>query len=175
MLLEDLSYNATYLDTLIHYNDLILRATADLTNATLGTPVANDTLLADYMYRIQSPVIFLPQRTAYESLKSSGQLILISDLELRNNVIALHEYFYEGAGVYDQYLSDHVRDYIMPYFIENITYTSYNTIDNTFLRDAQFRKIIFQYKFSHEASSDFYKRIKSQTDKLIAELKARSS
>ena len=171
-LIEDLNYNAVYLDTLNYYNDLIYAATSTLTDATLGHSVENDTLLAQYITRIQLPPIFLPQRSTYESLKSSGQMTLISDIELRKRVISLHEYYYEGAKVYDQSVSEHVRDYIKPYVINKVTYSSFNTINNSFLNDDYFQKVIFQYKFTHQARNEFYKEVEAQTAALLAELES---
>ena len=149
-----------------------MKAATDLTDATLGMPEINDTLLARYISIIQFPVIVSPQQTAYQSMRNSGQLNLISNLELRNKVTALHEFFYIEAGVYDQYLSEHIRDYVKPYFMDNITYTSSSTINNNFIQDVYFQKIIFRYKFIFEARNDFYKSMKSETDELIAYLMA---
>ena len=174
-LLEELSYNAVYLDTMLYYNELIFTATQKLTNATLGQPIEDDSILARFISSIQLPVVLLPQRTAYESLKSSGKMTLISDFQIRNKIISLHEYFYEGAKIYDQAVSEHVRDYIKPYVIDNVTYLTSTTVDNTFLEDHRFQKIIFQYMYSQEARNNFYQGVQSQTNELIEELNSYST
>lgn len=171
-LLDDLRNNAVAIDTLVQYNGSILKVISELSNAAIGSSELNESTLADYMIRIQFPPVFLPQRTAYESLKGSGQMTLISDLELRKKVIGVYEYYYAAAAEYDQSISDQIRDLITPYYMDNIAYTSSSTIDSAFLKDAYFSKIIFFYRGIYEGRSAFYEEIQVQTHSLIAELEA---
>lgn len=169
-LIKDLKTDIEMLDTLIQFNGLILDATSSLSDGSIGIRPVNDTLLANQVYLIQYNPPFTPQRTTYESLKTSGQTNIISDFEMRNQIVELYEQYHRGAQEYDRALSEHVRDYVKPYSINKIAYTSRKTVNDQFLEDGQFRNIIFPYKYLFEAKNEFYKLLKSQTEALIEEL-----
>ena len=160
----DLQTDIEALDTLLKINEEISSALVNLSLASVGKPYESDSALMFQTLKIQYNPPFTPQRTAYESLKASGKLDLISDFGLRNQIVDLYEQFYRGTGEYDDALNQHVRDFVKPYYMKNARFTGPQSIDPSFLNDDEFRNIIFAYRYLFLAKDGFYKEVLSKTD-----------
>ncbi|WP_424961463.1 DUF6090 family protein [Ekhidna sp.] len=166
----DLQTDMEALDTLLKINEEISSALVNLSMASVGRPYGSDSALMFQTLKIQYNPPFTPQRTAYESLKASGKMDLISDFELRNQIVDLYEQFYRGTTEYDDALEEHVRDFVKPYYMKNVRFTGPQSIDPSFLNDDEFRNIIFAYRYLFIAKNEFYKKVLSKTDSVKNEI-----
>ncbi|MEP1033091.1 DUF6090 family protein [Ekhidna sp.] len=163
-LIKDLDTDIQALDTLHSINESISEALVTLSNASLGRSYGSDTALMNYMFRIQYNPPFSPQRTTYESLKASGKMDLIGSFELRNDVVDLYEQFYRGTNEFDASLNEHIRDFIRPFNIENVRFSSGQSISPDFLKKNEFRNMIFGYRYLFIAKDNFYVSVKERAE-----------
>lgn len=170
-LIEDLETDIEALDTLDYVNKRIANALIKLSNATSGAPYPKDSLVG-FMFGIQYNPPFSAQRTAYESMKSSGKLDLISDFELRNEVVELYEQYYWGTSEFDVSLLNHINDFVKPYFMENIVFTDRSSLDETFLSSSEFRNIIYSYRYLFLAKVEFYSRVHAEVESTLDQLQS---
>jgi hypothetical protein len=173
-LVKDFETDIEALDTLKSINNLISEALVQLSNtAARRGQYESDTLLADHMVLIQYNPPFTPQRTTYESIKSSGKMDLIGDFDLRNHIIEIHEQYYRGSNEYDEAINQNLRDFIKPFYMHNVRFTSGRTISSEFMKKGEFANMIFAYRFLFISKKDFYENIKVKTQELIVSLKER--
>jgi len=172
---EDLQADVEALDTISYVNGLIKKAVVNLSDATIKLVYDTPEEIFEDVMLIQYNPPFSAQRTIYESLKSSGHMEIITDFELRNKILELYEKYYKGAIQYDEVLTEHVSDFIKPYFIDNMIFVSQKGLDDAFLKDQKFRNMIFSYRFLFISKSEFYKEIKSKVEELIEELESYQS
>ncbi len=165
-LISDLKTDIQALDTLQKFNKRISEALVNLSNASLGRPYESDTALMNYTLTIQYNPPFSPQRTTYESLKSSGKLELIEDFEIRNKVVDLYEQHYRGTNEYDISINEHIRDFIKPYYMEHIRFNSGQSVSPDFLYKNEFRNMIFAYRYLFIAKDNFYRQVSTNVHQL---------
>lgn len=171
-LIVDLEIDIETLDTLRSLNKMITQAIVDLSKATDGEgyddgeKVRNDVLIIQYNPPFES------QRSVYETIKSSGQIDAISDFELRNSIIELYEQYYRGTNQYDAVLNEHVRDFIKPFFIRNMKFTSSSTMSDDFLKSTEFQNMIFAYRYLFIAKDTFYGDVQDKIEEVIDKLQA---
>lgn len=169
-LIEDLETDIEAIDTLLVINERITKALVDLSNASINRTSLSDSALINNMFSIQYNPPFTPQRTTYESLKSSGRIDLIKDFELRNRVIEIYEQSYRGSSEYDLALSEHVRDFVKPFYIKNVKFKSAFALEDDFLRMSEFRNITFSYRYLFQAKNRFYTNVLTQVTELKDDL-----
>lgn len=169
-LISDLESDIAALDTLRGLNAMINEAVISLANATVGRGYDVPSELRDDILIIQYNPPFVPQRTVYESIKSSGQNKGIMDFELRKSIIELYEQYYRGTDQYDGALSEHVRDFIKPFCMKKVRFTSANSVDDSFLTDSEFRNMIFSYRYLFAAKDEFYGQVLEKAKELKTSL-----
>lgn len=169
-IIKDLETDIQFLDTLGFTNQRISDALVTLSNASLGMESVSDTVLMNLTLTIQYNPPFTPQRTTYESLKSSGKMDLIGSFELRNNVVDLYEQYYRGTNEYDYSINEHVRDFIKPFYMNNVRFNSGRSVSPDFLSKNEFRNMIFAYRYLFIAKANFYKKVRSRADEVKTEL-----
>ena len=154
---------------------------AEVTNSTfsrmhsirgplLELKVIEDTALTNAVLIIQYNPEFVPQLTTYESIKASGRLDLIRDFELRNRIVQLYEQYYRFTNTYDQAISEHVRDFVKPFYINEISFDNTGNILGDFLTQQQFRNIIFGYRFLFIDKNEFYGTVREQSREVLEEI-----
>lgn len=172
-LVTDLNADIEALDTLIQVNDMIIKATNSLSSATNESGYDDHSKLRNDVLMIQYNPPLVPQGTIYESMKASGKMDLVNDFELRNKLVELYEQYYRGTSQYDEALDQHLRDFIKPFFIKSIRYTSGTTVEGDFLQSPEFQNIIFSYRYLFEAKNDFYREVRKQVEEVKELVKAR--
>ena len=166
-LIEDMKVDMELLDTLLIVNRQTEEALIQLSSASIGNPISKDQSVTNMVLRIQYNPPFLPQRSTYESLKASGKMDLISDFELRNELVELYEQGYLGIEEYDDVIDEHIRDFIRPYYVDNVRYKDKDTIDESFITSFEFRNRIFTYRYLFISKNSFYEEVrKSLTETL---------
>lgn len=165
-LLKDVEADIEVLDTLLAVNDNIVESLIVLSNATVGGSYGSNTDLKNHVFATQYNPAFHPQRTIYESLKTSGKIDLIGDFDLRNQIIELYEQYYLRAHEYDVAINDHVRDFVRPFFIANMKFNGRESIGPEFLNKQNFRNMIFAYRYLFIDKNNFYRDIQEKVKEL---------
>lgn len=169
-LITDLESDIEALDTLQYVNKMMSNALVKLSNASRSTEAPRDSI-AGFMLGVQYNPPFSPQKTTYESLKSSGQLELISDFELRNQIVELYEQWYWGTSEYDISLFNHINDFVKPFYMNNVYYTGPFKVNEDFLASPVFRNIIYSYRFLFQQKMNFYNQVNDQTESVLESLR----
>lgn len=164
-LATDLNADLEALDTLIKVNEMIIKATTSLASATNTQNYRDPSQLRNDVLIIQYNPPLVPQKTIYESMKASGKMDLIRDFELRNSLVELYEQYYRGTSQYDDALNDHVRDFIKPFFMENIRFID-GGVDDNFLKELSFKNMIYSYQYLFRAKNEFYIEVKVKVDSI---------
>ncbi|MEP1094228.1 MAG: DUF6090 family protein [Cyclobacteriaceae bacterium] len=172
-LIEDLQADLAALDTLGALNKSIGESLVKLSNASVGISYDSDSLVG-YLLGTQYNPPFSPQLTTYESLKASGRMDLISDFDIRNQVVELYEQYYRGTKQYDDAIDENLRDFYKPFYMKNIVFTGRNTINTEFLKKTEFRNITFAYRYLFLAKTEFYKQVRIQVESTLKSLKQQS-
>ena len=101
---------------------------------------------------------------------ASGQVTIIADFKLRNNILALYEQYYWGIAEYDKALTEHIRDHLKPYVIDNTVKRGAFSMDDTFLNDPVFQNIIFPLTFLFESKQQYCELARKETNELLIAL-----
>lgn len=169
-LIKDLETDIQYLDTLRVRNEKISEALITLSNGSIGRSYGSDSALMNYTLMIQYNPPFNPQRTTYESLKSSGKMELIGSFELRNEMVELYEQYYRGTREYDASINEHIRDFIKPFYMNNVRFSSGQSIYPDFLTMNEFKNMIFAYRYLFIAKDNYYQRVRDRSDAVKKEI-----
>ena len=172
-LTEDLTADVNVMDTLIKWNTYMSNSLVKLTQAATGRPYEEDSLVI-YLLSSQYNPPFTPQLTTYESLKASGQMGLIVDFELRNQLVELYEQYYRGVRQYDEAIDLHLKDFFKPFYFKNVEFIGRNDVRKEFLRKPEFQNIMFAYRYLFLAKSEFYKAVKDQIEDTLKKLQNQS-
>lgn len=166
-LIKDLETDIQHLDTLrSKRNGRISNALIELSNASIGRSKVSDTALLNYTLLIQYNPTFVPQRTTYESLKSSGKMDLIGSFEVRSDVIDLYEQYYRGTLEYDDVINQHLRDFVKPFYMKNVRFNSGRSVYPDFLTKTEFRNMIFAYRFVFIDKDNAYQKVRDRAEEV---------
>ena len=171
-LLVDLEADIEALDTLREVNQMISKAVVTLAGASVGNTYDDGAKLRNDILIIQYNPPFSPQRTSYESMKSSGHIDGISSFELRKDIIELYEQFYRGTAQYDDALTRHVNDYIKPFSMKNLRFSNTLAFQDEFLSKIEFQNMIFSYRYLFTAKDTFYGQVLDQVKEVKVKLEA---
>ncbi len=169
-LIEDLSADINVIDTLNKWNIYMSNSLVKLTQAATGRSFEEDSLVI-YLLSSQYNPPFTPQLTTYESLKASGQMGLIDDFELRNQLVELYEQYYRGVRQYDEAIDQHLKGFFKPFYFKNVEFVGRNQVKKDFLRKPEFQNIMFAYRYLFLAKSEFYKSVQDQIEDTLEKLK----
>ncbi len=167
---EDLTADFNALDTLNSWNSYMSNSLVKLTNAATGRSYNEDSLVT-YLLSTQYNPPFVPQLTTYESLKASGQMGLISDFELRNQLVSLYEQYYRGVKQYDDAINQHLRDFYKPFYFRNVVFVGRNRVAREFLSEAEFRNIMYAYQYLFLSKTEYYKGVQEKVEDVLEKLK----
>jgi len=175
-LLEDIETDIEKLDTLISFNDEIKTALINLSDMSVRRTsfeqlYSSDTAFIRSLSYIRYNPPFSSQGSSYESLKASGKMELIADFELRNQIVELYEQYYQGTAEYDQAIKELVRDFVSPYYMNEIRFSGAWSVDHSFLYDGKFQNMIFTYRYLFLAKDEFYRAVREESVDLREELK----
>lgn len=95
------------------------------------------------LFKVVDPVRFRPLETTIQSMKYSGDIKLIEDLNLRNKIVE----HYENYGITEDEYERHrtfAQNYIAPYFMTEIDYSALRTEEGFgFMEDKYFHNLVY--------------------------------
>lgn len=95
------------------------------------------------IFKVADPVSFRGNETTIQSMKFSGDLKLITDMELKNKIIA-HYSYYEHVEMENERQGTFAKDYLAEYFMKNIDYSKFRSEDGfDFVEDKYFQNLVY--------------------------------
>ena len=163
--IEDLDSNIAQLDIRIQYISSLLPYLGN------GRP-GGDTLVMR-LFRYVDPLNFNPSEITIQSMKFSGDLKLIKDIELKNEIIE-HYKTYEGVDDQIKRHETFARDFVAKYFMDHIDFARLRSgLELEFLHDPYFRNMIYSLygifnleKQAHQSALLSAKQLKSNLSQL---------
>jgi len=153
----------------------VLKVSQSLTKSIITQRIPADSVQAmiNSLYIIAP---FIPQDNSYQSLKASGKLDAIDNVELRRKITELYYQHYGAIRISDDISNQQRTALITPYLMKNIEYRS-NGLQNVeaLWKDNMFANIAFstQYSLSLKYQLDSVALVKAKElhALLLAELK----
>ncbi len=109
-----------------------------------NTSSGSDSIVRKF-YGVIDPVVFSPRDATLQSLKFSGDLKLIDDLQLKNKILQHYE-TYESAKTERERHIGFAKDYLGGYFMRNIDFSKTQAQGGLeFLKDPYFRNLTFSF------------------------------
>ena len=95
------------------------------------------------IFKVADPVSFRGNETTIQSMKFSGDLKLITDIELKNKIMA-HYGIYEHVEMENERHGTFAKDYLAEYFMKNIDYGKFRSEDGfDFVEDKYFQNLVY--------------------------------
>jgi len=117
---------------------------------------------------LENITFFHPSKTTYESIKQAGQVRVIKDLRLKNNLVDLYESHYAELRISEEIFLDNVRMRLIPFVMENYENTEFEVLYPDNLFDYRFTNLITQLINNLSGNLRFYREA-SQKCELIQE------
>jgi hypothetical protein len=87
---------------------------------------------------------FHPSLITMENITASGDFELISDFEYREKLIDTYN-SYQTTSQLEGILSDYVNQYVTPFFFENVRFSDFTSLKESFIKNPEFENIVFGY------------------------------
>ena len=132
-----------------------------------GWPVDSAVVMLGLMMSSHS---FDQKRTTYESIINSGNLGILSDHDLRKDLVEYYEGF-EEVRVKERIYFDWQNTYIIPFIYENMDITGQKIISKQAVKDHRFKNLVIGYFALLKQNMEVYKTVRDSNDSLLAHLK----
>ncbi len=109
---------------------------------------------------------FHPSKATYESIKQAGQINIIRDTKLKNDLIELYESHYEQLKVSETIMLDNVRNRIEPFVMENYDYIEFRILNPETLQDYRFANSIQLLIFNLSENLRHYKESYAKAEQI---------
>ena len=106
-----------------------------------------------------------------ENITASGQFELIRNIEFREDLIDTYN-SYETTSQMEDFLSDYSKEYVSPFFFENVRFSDFSAINEDFAEKAEFENIVIGYDMLLTQKIDAYKVNLEKLKKLNLQLTA---
>lgn len=122
------------------------------------------------VFEMANIIPFRPQNSAYESLINSGKLNIISDYELRENIVSYYK-DYELLFIKEKLASDYLNSYVVPFIFKNIDITNNKILNKEIIRSLEFKNIIAGYYALLIQNTEAYRASLEQNKKIAQAFK----
>ena len=163
-LLKDLETDQLLFDTLIAINENILESLNELTAASIDP---SEKEVSSHLFTVMYNPPFSSQRMTYESLKSLGQVEIISSFSLRSDIVELYEQYYRGCNEYDEAINNHIEHFLSPFFIKKVRFVAKGKVKNDFVKNPEFQNIIFSYRNFYIQKTNYYKEVNTKLKSIM--------
>jgi hypothetical protein len=140
-------------------------AIKQMASNTLSIDSAN-TLILSMLYYSR----FEPQVNTYENIISSGKLNIISNLKLRQKIVAYHKKL-EDYQLIEDYLQDFNFDFLMPLVMKNYDFFAKKMTNPKLRSSVHFKNIFGGYYALKQQRYEKYKELFNESKKLLEMIK----
>ncbi len=127
--------------------------------------------MANGLYAMIDPVAFRANGTTWQSLKYSGDIQLINDLEKRNMIIRHYESYSVVKEEYNRHYN-FSKDYMAPYFMGKVNYVTMAAENYPHLKDNYFLNLIYALRGIYQNELQAHTKARDSAKKLIENLKS---
>jgi hypothetical protein len=113
---------------------------------------------------------FTPHSATYKSLTSSGQMQLITDFELRKELVDHYDITYAFLALLDELNQDQVYQYKMPFLHDNIQYIGGGILNTDVMKTSKYVNITMSTFYFLGRKIDEYTRAEESAQKLVEAL-----
>ena len=158
---KDISDDATNLAEIIKISEQKEERVKSFINLLKHKKVTQDSALV-IISDIMTKTPFSPKLSTYESIKSSGNLNIISDFKLKHEIIGYYQTLIDKNMKEDVY-NNYIDDYAVPYVYENLDFLNQKLINKKVLREKKFHNLILGYYALLVQNLETYKTIYEKT------------
>ncbi|MBE9469293.1 MAG: hypothetical protein IMY72_13370 [Bacteroidetes bacterium] len=87
---------------------------------------------------------FHPALITMENITASGDFELISNFEFREKLIDTYN-SYQTTSQYEDILSDYAKQYVTPFFFDNVRLSNFTFLKENFVKNPEFENIVIGY------------------------------
>lgn len=168
---DDISKDSEQLSEILIREETTLKDINRLLAMLKKSSVHNDSLMG-MLSKMSRYYPFFQNASTYESIKNSGNLNIISDYFLKEEIIKYYQR-YEERKIQEQNFSSFLNSYFIPFLFENIDFEATKIVNMNIIRHYKFKNVLLGYqlllkqnflihKSMHEASLALSKEIKTR-------------
>lgn len=105
----------------------------------------NDSRIINLTASMMGLASFIPSEITMDNIKASGDFDLIKDNKLRKKLINTYK-SYGTSLMLEGLLSDYLNTYLTPFFMENVRFSDFSSLNNSFIENPKFENIVFGYE-----------------------------
>ncbi|MGD9489581.1 MAG: DUF6090 family protein [Calditrichaceae bacterium] len=154
---DDMTHDYAELDSIISSGETKISKVNRLLIILKHPPFDSDSVLTIFA-EMAMFTPFDPNTTTYESIKSSGNLGVISDFYLRSALIRYYQTLNEKKYI-DEIFSSYLNDFIIPFALKNIDFVENRFVSESVFRDYKFRNLTIGYIRLIDQNTQFYRRL----------------
>ena len=121
----------------------------------------------------ENVLFFYPSQTTYESIKQGGQVNIIKDVKLKNDLIYLYDFQYAQLKINETVILNSIRQDIEPFIVENFDLTEYRVINDEKLFDYRFANLIQQLIYDLSKNITYYKEALAKCEEIRDRVKTK--
>jgi len=114
----------------------------------------------------ENVLFFYPSQTTYESIKQGGQVNIIKDVKLKNDLIYLYDFQYAQLKINENVILSSIRQDVEPFIVENFDLTEYRVINQDKLFDYRFANLIQQLIYDLSKNIAYYKEALAKCEEI---------
>jgi hypothetical protein len=118
---------------------------------------------------IMTKTPFSPKLSTYESIKSSGNLNILSDYKLKHDIIGYYQSLIDMKMKEDVY-NNYIDQFAIPFVYENLDFLNQKLIKKNVLTSKRFNNLIFGYYALLTQNLKTYKNIYNKTQDLKTQI-----
>jgi hypothetical protein len=119
----------------------------------------------------ENVIFFYPSKTTYESIKQGGQISVIKDVKLKNDLIYLYDFQYEQIKINENLILEVVRNNIEPFIIQNYDMIEFRAINKEPIFSYQFANLIQQLISDLSNNLTYYKEAFAKCEEIKTRVK----
>jgi ribosomal protein S17E len=128
-----------------------------------------DSINALSIEMLNLPITYI-KRNSYNSLVESGDIRLVSNFELKEDVIQLYEFYSWAEGI-DKVTAQTYNDYFLQYLIENLDLVTTKTQERSVYESKKFRNSLAVYSYHLRSRLAKYEELQEMNNEFLATYK----
>lgn len=122
---------------------------------------------------IRNTSFFHASKTTYESIKQGGQINIIKDMQLKNELISLYESQYEELKISETILLEDIRNRLEPIVMEQYDIIEFEILNKDKLFDYRFANLVHKIILDLSESAHYYKESLAKCEEIKKRLQAK--
>ena len=121
------------------------------------------------LYELMQNHHFVPVQVTYESLKSSGNMNIVSDEDLKSVLVAYY-IMYDELKLKEDVFFDYLQAFIFPFVYKHMDFASGQIMNMSHIQGIEFKNIVIGYYTLVNQNLEAYKKYHEDNKKLLEKL-----